>query len=52
MIRRFADENRQVNLAVSLHAATDELRETMLPINKKYQLKRINPILLLLYKKN
>lgn len=38
MIEKFADENRQVNLAVSLHAATDELRETMLPINKKYPL--------------
>jgi 23S rRNA (adenine2503-C2)-methyltransferase len=36
MIRRFAQENRQVNLAVSLHAAEDELRATVLPINKKY----------------
>lgn len=38
MIEEFAEENRQVNLAVSLHAATDSLRETMLPINKKYPL--------------
>src|SRR5260221_2346818 len=38
MIEEFAEENRQVNLAVSLHAATDELRETMMPINKKYPL--------------
>lgn len=37
-IEKFADENRQVNLAVSLHAATDELRETMLPVNKRYPL--------------
>src|SRR4030095_10386462 len=36
MIEKFAEENRQVNLAVSLHAATDELRESMLPINKRY----------------
>ncbi|MCI0449717.1 MAG: 23S rRNA (adenine(2503)-C(2))-methyltransferase RlmN [Chlorobi bacterium] len=36
MIEKFTAEKRQVNLAVSLHAATDELRETMLPINKKY----------------
>jgi 23S rRNA (adenine2503-C2)-methyltransferase len=35
-ILRFADENRQVNLAVSLHAADNELRSSMLPINKKY----------------
>jgi 23S rRNA (adenine2503-C2)-methyltransferase len=37
-IERFAAEKRQVNLAVSLHAATDELRTEMLPINKKYPL--------------
>jgi 23S rRNA (adenine2503-C2)-methyltransferase len=36
MIRRFAAERRQVNLAISLHAADDELRSSMLPINKKY----------------
>ena len=38
MIERFAQERSQVNLAVSLHAATDELRETMLPINKRFPL--------------
>jgi 23S rRNA (adenine2503-C2)-methyltransferase len=38
-IERFAAERRQVNLAVSLHAATDDLRSEMLPINKKYPLK-------------
>ena len=38
MIERFAAEKRQVNLAVSLHAATDELRTELLPINKKYPL--------------
>lgn len=38
MIRRFTGERRQVNLAVSLHAADDELRSSMLPINKKYPL--------------
>lgn len=38
-IIKFADENRQVNLAVSLHAAEDDLRNTILPINKKYPLK-------------
>lgn len=36
MIRRFADEKRQVNLAVSLHAADDNLRSSMLPVNRKY----------------
>jgi 23S rRNA (adenine2503-C2)-methyltransferase len=38
MIERFAAEKRQVNLAVSLHAATDSLRTELLPINKKYPL--------------
>jgi 23S rRNA (adenine2503-C2)-methyltransferase len=38
MIRRFANERRQVGLAVSLHASQDELRSSMLPINRKYPL--------------
>jgi 23S rRNA (adenine2503-C2)-methyltransferase len=41
MIRRFADEKRQVNLAISLHAAEDESRENMLPINKKYKIEDV-----------
>ena len=35
-IDRFANERRQTNLAISLHAADDELRSSMLPINKRY----------------
>jgi 23S rRNA (adenine2503-C2)-methyltransferase len=38
LIRRFANERRQYNLAVSLHAADDETRSSMLPINRKYPL--------------
>jgi len=37
-IRQFADEHRQVNLAISLHAADDELRDRLVPLNKKYPL--------------
>jgi 23S rRNA (adenine2503-C2)-methyltransferase len=37
-IRRFAAERRQVNLAVSLHAATDELRDELVPVNRKFPL--------------
>jgi 23S rRNA (adenine2503-C2)-methyltransferase len=37
-IQRFARERRQVNLAVSLHAATDELRDSLVPINRRYPL--------------
>ncbi len=40
-IRRFADEHRQVNLAISLHAATDELRAQLLPVNKRYPLAEV-----------
>lgn len=43
MILRFARENQQVNLAVSLHAADDELRSSMLPINRKYPLSVLIP---------
>ncbi len=43
MIEEFAGENRQINLAVSLHAANDKLRESMLPVNKKYPLDVLIP---------
>lgn len=35
-IRKLADEPWQVGLALSLHAADDELRETLVPINRRY----------------
>jgi 23S rRNA (adenine2503-C2)-methyltransferase len=35
-IDRFAKDFPQVNLAISLHAPTDELRASMMPINEKY----------------
>jgi 23S rRNA (adenine2503-C2)-methyltransferase len=35
-IRRFAAEKRQINLAISLHAADDALRASMLPVDKRY----------------
>jgi 23S rRNA (adenine2503-C2)-methyltransferase len=37
-IRRFMTEGRQYNLAISLHAADDRLRSSLLPINRKYPL--------------
>jgi 23S rRNA (adenine2503-C2)-methyltransferase len=36
MIRKFADENRQINLAISLHAANNEKRSKIVPVNRKY----------------
>jgi len=37
-IERFAGEPLQLNLAVSLHAATDALRDTLVPLNRRYPL--------------
>jgi len=37
-IRKFSEEPFQVNLAISLHAPTDELRSKIMPINKVYPL--------------
>ena len=37
-IRRLAGESLPVNLAVSLHAANDELRTRLVPINSRYPL--------------
>ncbi|MDD3647159.1 MAG: 23S rRNA (adenine(2503)-C(2))-methyltransferase RlmN [Candidatus Dojkabacteria bacterium] len=40
-IDRLANEDIQVNLAVSLHAPVDSLRNEMMPINKKYPIQKI-----------
>ena len=40
-ILKLADEPLQVNLAISLHAADDELREQLMPVNKVYPLPRL-----------
>jgi 23S rRNA (adenine2503-C2)-methyltransferase len=37
-IRRLADEPLQVRLAISLHGATDETRNRIMPVNRKYPL--------------
>jgi 23S rRNA (adenine2503-C2)-methyltransferase len=37
-IRRLAEETLPVNLAVSLHAANDGLRDELVPINRRYPL--------------
>ena len=36
MIERFGDEFPQVNLAISLHGTTNEIRGGMMPVNNKY----------------
>lgn len=37
-IKRLADEKLQITLAVSLHAATDPLRDQLVPVNRRYGL--------------
>ncbi len=37
-IDRFAGERLQVNLAISLHAPTDELRSRLMPVNRRFPL--------------
>lgn len=39
LIERFASENHQINLAISLHAIDNDLRNRLIPINRKYPLK-------------
>ena len=40
-IREFAKEKLGVNLAISLHAPTDEIRNKIMPINKAYKINDI-----------
>ena len=39
-IHRLMDDTK-VNLAISLHAATDELRSELMPVNRKYSLRQL-----------
>lgn len=40
-IERLADESLPVNLALSLHAANNELRSELVPLNKRYPLEEL-----------
>jgi len=40
-IEEFSKENLQVNLALSLHASNDELRNKLMPINKVYNISKV-----------
>jgi len=40
-IRRLADEPLQFSLAISLHGATDEVRNKIMPVNRKHPLKEL-----------
>jgi len=45
-IARFTEEPWQVRLSVSLHAADDELRSKLVPLNRRYPLKELHEALL------
>src|SRR3989344_670303 len=40
-IEKFAEENIQANLAISLHAPTDEIRNKLMPINVAFPIKKL-----------
>ena len=40
-IYEFADLKTQVNLAISLHAPNDELRDKLMPINRRYKINEL-----------
>jgi 23S rRNA (adenine2503-C2)-methyltransferase len=42
-IKRLAEENWHLELAVSLHAANDKLRDRLMPINRTYPLNKLIP---------
>lgn len=41
MIKRYADEDLQTNLAISLHAPNDELRNKIMKVNKAYNISEL-----------
>ena len=41
MIEKLADDGLEVSLAVSLNATTDQVRDTMMPVNKTYPIARL-----------
>ena len=52
MIRRLREEDLQINLALSLHAPTDEMRRTIMPVANRYSLDEIFDALLYYYEGN
>ncbi len=40
-IKKLAEEDLQVNLALSLHAPNDKLRTRLMPVNKRYSLEKV-----------
>ena len=51
MIKKLADENLKVNLALSLHSAIEETRNKIMPFSKKFSLEEIKNSLIYWYSK-
>lgn len=41
MIKKLADENLPITLTISLHAPNDEIRNTIMPVNHKYNIAQL-----------
>jgi 23S rRNA (adenine2503-C2)-methyltransferase len=51
MIKKMADDDVKFKLAVSLHSAIDEIRDTIMPFNKTFPLKDLREALVYWYEK-
>jgi 23S rRNA (adenine2503-C2)-methyltransferase len=51
-IMTFANDFPQINLAISLHASNDKVRNSIMPINQKYNLKCLFDVLRKYHKQN
>ncbi|MCH8545628.1 MAG: 23S rRNA (adenine(2503)-C(2))-methyltransferase RlmN [Cryomorphaceae bacterium] len=51
MMKKFADDNPRCNLALSLHSARNEVRETIMPITKSNPIELLREALLYWYQK-
>ena len=40
-IRKLADESMQIRLAISLHGASDQVRNQIMPINRRYNVEKL-----------
>jgi 23S rRNA (adenine2503-C2)-methyltransferase len=51
-IKRLAEENVQFRLAISLHGATNEVRQQIMPVNRKWPLEELIPAVRLFAEKH
>ncbi len=50
-IRQLANDNVKFKLAISLHSANDKVRDALMPVNKKYNLKSLSESIKYFHKK-